>query len=496
MTGIDKAFSGQRVLHAVDFDLRPGEVHLLAGENGAGKSTLIKILAGVLQPDSGTIQIRGRESRFRSVAEARRAGVSVIHQELSLAPAMSIADNLFLGREQISPLRYVHARRQIAQARTMLSRVGLDIDPRRTVNSLPVAPRQLIEIAKALSNESRIIVMDEPTSALPTTDAARLFSLIADLKAQNTGIIYITHRMEEIDRLADRITVLRDGKRILTSPAKDLDRSQLIQAMVGRTLDEQIQRTPTATSDELLKVDRLSAGRRQRIHNISFSLNAGQVLGVAGLQGSGASTLLHTLFGDQPIHSGSINIQGKAANITNPRTAINRNIALVTADRKTTGLCLGLNIRQNATLAALPKLSPAGLLRHARESAAATDSIKSLNIRCRSPRQPVNTLSGGNQQKVALAKWAMTNPQILLLDEPTRGVDIGAKQEIYGLINQWTAQGAAVILVTSELSELLGLADRLIVLHRGRITARLNRDQATPQRVIAAAMGSPEEAAA
>jgi ribose transport system ATP-binding protein len=493
LTGLDKSFAGHAVLEGVDFDLCAGEVHVLAGENGAGKSTLIKILGGVLSADRGEIRLDGRPRRFRSVQEATGAGVALIHQELSLAPALSIEHNLFLGRERTGALGIVRGRAQRREARVLLERVGLDVDPRTTVASLPVASRQLVEIAKALGQDARVLAMDEATSSLARPEAECLFDLIDELKGEGVGIIYITHRMEEIYRLADRISVLRDGRMILTRPAEQLERGELVHAMVGRSIDEQIHRTEVTVGEELLAVDSVTVPgpgpTGTAVDGVSLSLHAGEVLGVAGLAGSGASELLHALFGDGRATLAGLRVRGRAARIASPRDAIAQGLALVTADRKRTGLCPSLSIAENATLAALPRLSPGGLLRPGREAEAVARNIDSLHLACRSASQPVRTLSGGNQQKVALAKWIETSPDVLLLDEPTRGIDVGAKQEIYELIGGWTAAGMGILLASSELPELLGLADRVIVLHRGRLVVEFPRGEATPERVVAAALG-------
>ncbi|MEW6071509.1 MAG: sugar ABC transporter ATP-binding protein [Planctomycetota bacterium] len=494
LSGIGKIFSGHAVLEDVDFELRAGEVHVLAGENGAGKSTLIKILGGVHAADAGEVVVGGIPRRFRSVQEAARAGVAVIHQELSLAPALSVEDNLFLGRERRGFLGVVSARAQRRAARALLQRVGLAVDPRVAVGALPVAARQLVEIAKALGQDARVIAMDEPTSSLARTEAERLFALIEELKRGGAGIVYITHRMEEIYRLADRISVLRDGRMILTRPAGELDRATLVRAMVGRPLDEQIHREPVPPGAEVLAADAVTVRGRTGLllAGVGFALRAGEVLGVAGLAGSGSSDLLHALFGDRRAEFRGLRIGGRPAQVRSPREAMGRGIALLTADRKRSGLCLSLSVAENATLAALPQLSPGGIRRPRREAAAAARGVTALRIRCRSAAQTVRTLSGGNQQKVAFAKWIETRPRVLLLDEPTRGIDVGAKHEVYDLINRWTAEGMGILLVSSELPELLGLADRVIVLHRGRLTAQLDRREATPDRVIAAALGGED----
>lgn len=494
-TGISKAFSGQRVLDAVDFDVCAGEVHVLAGENGAGKSTLVKILSGVHQPDEGEIVIaeKGRVS-FRSVHDAVRAGVAMIHQELSLAPSMSIADNLFLGQERTHRMGWLNRRAQRRAAIAALRQVGLQIDPNRPIGGLPLATRHLIEIAKALLRNARILIMDEPTSALARPDVERLFGLVRSLTTDTVrpaAIIYISHRMEEIYELADRITVLRDGRRVVTAPTGELAREALLHAMVGRMVEEQFDRQTRESGEELLRLDGVSVRdeRGWAIRNASVKLHRGEIVGVAGLHGSGAGALLHAIFGNGRMTEGTMFIRGEAVDMTSPRHAMRHGMALLTDDRKTTGLCQGLSMQANVTLPSIESLAPYGWRRVGREFAAANGAIASFGIRCHGPSQIVRTVSGGNQQKIALGKWLLRTPSILLLDDPTRGVDVGARQEIHRLIDQAATAGAGVLMTSSDLQELLALSDRVVVLHRGQITAVLNRREATSQRVMAAAMG-------
>lgn len=495
MQGIGKRFGPVTVLADVDLEVRAGEVLVLAGENGAGKSTLIKILAGVHAEYDGEIEIEGKPARFRSPLEAGAGGIAVIHQELSLIPSMSVADNVHLGRW---PARYgfVNDRRQVRSSRRLLERFGVQADARAPVESLPIATQQLIEIAKALSQDARIIVMDEPTSALNAPEVEHLFTLIADLKKRGCGIVYITHKMDEIERIADRITVLRDGRLIGSAPASDLPCEELIRWMVGREMEAQFPRHAPRAGEERLRVADFSVAGETRdkppaARDVSFAVRAGEVLGLAGLQGAGNSELLMGLFGGCPNRvSGEVWIDGQAVRIHSPRDAINRGVALLTNDRKATGLVLSMSVEANATLADLPRLSPGGWRRPARERGAARRLSDDLQLRAASLKMEVRLLSGGNQQKVALAKWLQTEPRVLLLDEPTRGVDIGAKREIYRLIDGWTLQGMAIVLITSEMEELLALSDRIVVMHRGEVTAELPRSHATAESILAAAMGS------
>ncbi len=487
-------FGGIPVLEDVAFDLRPGEVHVLAGENGAGKSTLIKILAGVHRPTAGRMVIAGAPYEPRHPQDAEAAGVAVIHQELSLVPSMSVADNLFLGRERTCG-GWVRHEAQEREARQMLRGVGLDLDVTRPADDFPIGIRQRIEIGKAVGRRARILVMDEPTSALNTREAETLFERVADLKARGCAIVYITHKMEEIERLADRVTVLRDGRLVGSAPKAELPMNRLIEWMVGRTVDERFARHAPAPGDELLRVENLSvhpAGRNAppAADRVSLSVRAGEIVGLGGLQGCGASELMAGIFGAHGGRTdGSIRLRGAPVSLRSPADAIRAGVAYVPNDRKGAGLVPDAPIVFNATLAALPRLSPAGWRSPRREREATRAAVEPLRLRAASLDLPASALSGGNQQKVVLAKWTMTRPSLLLLDEPTRGVDVGAKREIYALLDEWTAAGMGVLMITSEMPELLAMSDRIVVLHRGRVTATLGAAEATPERVLAAAMG-------
>jgi ABC-type sugar transport system ATPase subunit len=495
MAGIGKQFGGIKVLEAVQFEVQAGEAHVLAGENGAGKSTLIKILGGIYREFAGRIELEGREVRPKSPLHASELGIAIIHQELSLIGPMSVADNIFLGR---LPTRagFVARAEQEKQAAYWVRQLGLDLDVRQPVEQFPIAVQQLIEIAKALSQKARIIVMDEPTSALNAPEVHKLFGLIEALKRQGCGIVYISHKMEEIERIADRITVLRDGRWIGTVPAAELPAPKLIQWMVGREVSERFPRHASHPGRELFRGENLSVfpggkSRRPVVQDLSICVRSGEILGIGGLQGSGASELFLGLFGAYgPAVRGEVYLNGEKVELHSPRQAVQAGVALLTNDRKATGLVLPLSVIANATLAGLPRLARGGWRRPNQERLAAETITSSLRLRAASLDQPVGLLSGGNQQKVAIAKWLQVRPKLLLLDEPTRGIDVGAKQEIYQLMNAWTAQGIAIMLITSELPELLTLSDRILVLHRGRGTAEFSRAQATPERIMAAAMGS------
>lgn len=467
MRAITKRYGSTTALQNVDFTVLPGEVHILAGENGAGKSTLIKILAGVAAADEGSVQTEGP--------------VAVIYQELSLIPSMSIADNLLLGRHPARHgwLRNAQARQE---AKRLLDLVHLDLDPQRTVDSLPIGQQQLIEVAKAIGRECRLVVMDEPTSALSVPEVNQLFALIADLKSRGCGIVYITHKMEEIYRIGDRITVLRDGRLVGSNPIGALPAPRLIEWMVGREICEQFPARQPVLGPERLTLQSFSVSNNVR--DVSFTLRAGEIMGIAGLQGSGATELLSGLFGCVPT-TGHALLDGVQLKPRSPRQAIARRVALVPNDRKTSGLVLSMSVTDNTTLAAArsPWRSPT------REQDLAREATAALHLRAASLEMNASELSGGNQQKIVLAKWMLTQPSVLLLDEPTRGVDVGAKREIYQWIFECAAKGTAILLISTELPELLALSDRVLVLHRGEVMRILNRSEATPERVLAAAMG-------
>ena len=495
MENITKRFGRVAVLNDVQFEVRAGEVHVLAGENGAGKSTLVKILGGVHTDFAGRLEICGHPVRPRTPHEANLLGVAVIHQELSLIGPMSVADNIFLGQMQTRS-GLVRDKFQLEHAKECVRRLGLDIDVREPVESFPIAVQQLIEIAKALARNARVIIMDEPTSALNAPEVEQLFTLVQSLKKRGCGIVYISHKFEEIERLADRITVLRDGCWIGTAPVNELPIPKLIEWMVGRKIEEFAPRAALQAGSERLRLENFSVFPRgfrsnAAVQEVSLAIRAGEIVGLAGLQGSGASELFHGLFGDYGSGTcGEVFLDRTRVQITSPRQAIDAGMALLTNDRKATGLVLSLSVAANATLAGLREISPIGWLRDERERQAVERIVAPMNLRAASLDMEVGALSGGNQQKVAIAKWLQIKPKLLLLDEPTRGIDVAAKRDIYHLMNEWTARGAAILLITSEMPELLALSDRIIVMHRGRLTAEFSRENATPELVIAAAMGS------
>ncbi len=491
MAGIAKKFGRVAVLRGVDLDIWPGEVHILAGENGAGKSTLIKILAGAYQDFDGTIEIGGKAVRPASPHESKALGVAVIHQELSLVPSMSVADNLFLG-QPIERHGLVDDHAQQLRAREVLEPLGLDIDVRRNVEDFPIATQQIIEIARVLGQKAQVLVMDEPTSALSAPEVETLFGLIDGLKQRGCGILYITHKMEEIERIADRITVLRDGERVGSLPARELPTPQLIAWMVGRQVTQEATRQPSTAAEELLRIRdfHVSLGGKSVVDGVSLRVAAGEILGIMGLRGSGSSDLLLGIFGAHGQRAqGDLLLDGKPVRIRTPRDAIRRGIAMVTNDRKANGLVLSASITENITLADLDRVAKNGWIRPAREKALAARHAHEIDLRASSLEMEAGQLSGGNQQKVVLAKWMQTEPKVLLLDEPTRGIDIGAKQDIYRLLRAWAARGMAILLITTEMPELLALSDRIVVLYRGRVAGEFSGAQASAQTVLEAAMG-------
>jgi ABC-type sugar transport system ATPase subunit len=502
MRNITKSFPGVRALDGVSFDLNEGEIHALVGENGAGKSTLIKILAGVYPHPQygGEIVLDGTERRFASVRDSENVGIAVIYQELSLVKELSVAENIFLGRE---PRRFgvINWSELYSRAQTLLSELHLAIDPLAPVRNLGIGQQQLVEIAKALSQEARILVLDEPTAALTEAEVATLFGILNKLRARGVAMIYISHKLDEVFSISDRITVLRDGGSVGTAPASELDETRVIAKMVGREVgqifpERKHQRGDAIFDARNITVEDPAVPGKLLVDNVSFSVRKGEVLGIAGLMGSGRSELLMAIFGAHPGRkSAEISVDGKHININQPYDAIKNGIGFVTEDRKRYGLILDQTILKNMTLAALRRLSGRFITDEDSEAAAGERTARDLHVKAPSVFTIAGTLSGGNQQKVVLAKWLLTNPRVLFLDEPTRGIDVGAKQEIYSEINRLAATGIAIVLVSSELPEVLGLSDRVIVLHEGRITGEFEREAATPEAVMSCATGRRQIAA-
>ena len=495
MRDISKSFPGVRALDHVSFDLRPGEIHALVGENGAGKSTLMKVLAAVYPTGTyeGEIHVDGQPRHFAGVRDAEAAGIAVVHQELSLVSDMTIGENIFLGRE---PRRFgiIQWEALFSKAQTVLNELHLNLKPEVPVGHLGIGQQHLVEIAKALSRDARILILDEPTAALTDAEAEILFAILERLRARGVGMVYISHKLDEVFRLADRITVLRDGHTVSTDPKTALDKARVIARMVGREVTDLFPKAEREPQDVVFEarnvtVEDPNVPGKFLVHDVSFQVRRGEVLGVAGLVGAGRSELLMGLFG---AHEGpsraEIFIGGKKINVRHPSDAIAHGVGFVTEDRKKFGLLLDQSLVMNMTLAMLP-LSRRFLVHTDEETAAGERSRRDLRIKAPSVFVDAMTLSGGNQQKVVLAKWLLTNPKVLFLDEPTRGIDVGAKQEIYTEINRLAAQGLAIVLVSSELPEVLALSDRVLVLHEGRITGEFTRAEATPEKVMACATG-------
>ncbi|HKP87919.1 MAG TPA: ATP-binding cassette domain-containing protein [Blastocatellia bacterium] len=496
MRNITKTFPGVRALDGVTFDLYEGEFHALVGENGAGKSTLMKVLGGVYPYPQygGEIILDGQERRFSSVRDAELAGIAVIYQELSLVKEMSIAENIFLGRE---PRRFgvIQWEQIYSRAERLLDDLRLQLDPRTPVDHLGIGQQQLVEIAKALSHEARILVLDEPTAALTETEVETLFGILDRLRSRGVGMIYISHKLNEVFRMSDRITVLRDGRTVGTEEKSAMDEPRVIARMVGRDVGDIFPQADHPRGDVVFEarnitVEDPNVPGKLLVKNVSFSARRGEVLGIAGLMGAGRSDLLMAIFGAHAGRvTGDVLIEGKPARITRPSDAIKRGIGFVTEDRKRFGLILDQTILNNMTLAGLTRISGRFITDVDAETAAGERYRRELRVKSPNVYTIAGTLSGGNQQKVVLAKWLMTGPRVLFLDEPTRGIDVGAKQEIYALINRLAATGLAIVLVSSELPEVLGLSDRVIVLHEGRVTGEFARADASPERVMSCATG-------
>jgi len=481
-SGLTKSFPGVRALKGVRLTLSRGEVLAVIGENGAGKSTLMKILAGVQHPDSGEIRLDQQRVEILSVLQALHHGIALIHQELNLADNLDVAANIFLGREH---LRHglIDTRRLRQEARTHLAAVGLDVDPATRVSTLSLGQQQLVEIAKALSVNARVLIMDEPTSSLSSSEAANLFRVIRDLRSRGVSIIYISHRLGEVKELADRVTVLRDGENAGDLAKSEIHHAAMVRLMVGRDLSQFYAHTPHPPGPVVLEVDQLRTAAHPR-HPLSFQVRAGEIVGVAGLIGAGRTELLAALFGVTPAVGGTLRVAGQEISPQSPQDAIAAGLALVPEDRKRQGVILAMAVRDNLSLASLRRDQKRGFLNRSRERHLAQEMIRDLRIKTPSEQQPVQFLSGGNQQKVVLGKWLALRPRVLLLDEPTRGIDVGAKHEIYRLMEDLSRAGVAILFVSSELEEILGLSDRALVLHEGRITGELPRSALSEESVL------------
>ena len=487
MSGISKSFSGNQVLNDVSFELANGEIHALMGENGAGKSTLMKILSGIHHKDSGHIRVDGEEHTFKTIKDSERCGIHVIHQELNILPDLSVAENLFLGKELTYGFGIMKRAEMRRQAHDLLCKLGLDIDPKTRAGDLSVGKQQLVEIAKAIASDAKYIVMDEPTAALTDREIQTLFETVRELKNKGISFVYISHRMEEIFAICDRITILRDGQYAGVRDIPKTSFDEIVAMMVGRELGERFPERQHCIGDTKLSVNNLCANHV--FENVSFELRKGEVLVLAGLMGAGRTEVAQTLFGARKANSGSITIDGQAVKIHNPIQAMQHKIGFVTEDRKTEGLLLDFSIQDNIMLTNFDKTCRMGITQPTSENQFVQKFIDQLAIRTTNAHLPVKSLSGGNQQKVVLAKWLGTEPDIPILDEPTRGVDIGAKKEIYTIINQLAEAGVAILMISSELPEVIGMADRVLVMHEGRITGEVNKSNMTQENIMHYATG-------
>lgn len=487
MKNICKDFSGVQVLKNVDFNIYDGKIMALLGENGAGKSTLMKILTGVYTKTSGEIFLNGKEVNFKSTKDSQENGIAIIHQELNLIRHLSIGENIFLGREPVTKTKRIKWKQLYEESKIWLEKLGLDEDPRELVGNISVGKQQLVEIAKALSLNAKVIIMDEPTGALTVSETERLFGVIRELKAQGHSIVYISHRLKEIFEICDDVTVLRDGELICERSIDELDEDKIIEMMVGRKLDEQYPRILSKPGQVVLEVKDLT---NQFVQNISFKLRQGEILGIAGLMGAGRTELARTLYGIYKKEFGEIVLENRKLRINHPTDALKHGIAYVSEDRKTNGIHLGLSVRENITLASLSSYcGKIGNISKSEEEKSANHYITSMSIKTSGTKQLLKHLSGGNQQKVSLAKNLDSKPKVLILDEPTRGVDVGAKKEIYELINQFKQQGMSIIMISSEIPEILGMSDRIMVMHEGKVTGIIDRDNATQEKIMSLAVG-------
>ena len=487
MRGIDKLFGSNQVLKQAGFTLESGEVHALMGENGAGKSTLMKILTGVYTKDAGTVLVDGKEVNYKNPQEAEKAGIVFIYQELNVMFDLTVEENLFMGKEIHGKFGICDKKAMQKKAQEALSILGVNISPKTVMAELSVGQQQMVEICKALMADAKVIIMDEPTAALTQSETVALFKVIESLRKKGVSMVYISHRMEEIFELCDRITVLRDGSYIGVKNIPETNMNEIVKMMIGREIGERYPSRNVKIGKEVLKVKELT--RKGTFHDVNFSVRAGEVLGVSGLMGAGRTEIMQAIFGNLSYESGTIEIDGKEVKISNPRQAMEHGIGFITEDRKTEGLMLDKSIRENISLCNLRRISKSSVISREAEKNMVAEAIKDLHIKCFGSYHECNNLSGGNQQKVVLAKWILTNPKILILDEPTRGVDIGAKKEIYSIINKLAAQGVAIIMVSSELPEVLGMSDNIMVVREGEVRGIISYEEANQERVMTLATG-------
>jgi len=487
MRGVRKEFPGVVALDNVDFELRRGEVHVLLGENGAGKSTLMKILSGAYHKDDGEILLNGEQTEIRSPRHAQNLGIAIIYQEFNLVPQLSAVENIFLGREPCLQPGLVDKKRMADDARRLLDELGEAFDPLLPVKRLSVAHQQMVEVAKALSMNASILIMDEPTSALTENEIKNLFATIRQLQAKGVSVVYISHRLQELFQIGDRVTVLRDGTYVGTYPIAETTPRQLVRLMADRDLTDHFPKCKAPLGDEVLRIENLST--RDKLDDVSFSLRRGEVLGIAGLLGSGRTELARAIFGADAIDAGQISIRQEPVRISSPAAAIRRGIGFLTEDRKEQGLVLSLSVKHNIGLSNMDSLAPNSVINARKLNALAQRFVDKLQIKTPSIAQKVVNLSGGNQQKVALAKWLARDVDVLIFDEPTRGIDVGAKVDIYELMNELTANGVGIIMISSELPEILGMSDRILVMSAGRVAREFGSGEATQEQVLGAALG-------
>jgi rhamnose transport system ATP-binding protein len=481
---VSKSFGGVHALQDVHFEIYPGEVHALLGENGAGKSTLIKLITGVYQPDTGELFLEGQPIRFANTRDAQHHGIAAIYQEPSLFPDLDIAENILVGRQPIGRWG-VDWKRMYQEAGDLLRRLGLALDPRTKARELSVAQQQVVEIARALSINAKVLIMDEPTSSLTQREVDELFTIVRQLRAAGTAIVFISHRLEELFAIADRVTTLRDGAYVGTRAMADVTTEDLIRMMVGRTLGELFPKQAVEAGEVLLEV--VGLGVEGSFANVSFELRRGEILGMSGLIGAGRTNVARALFGTEPATTGTIKLDGKVVTIDSPGTALALGIGYVPEDRKEHGVVLQMGIGANITLPIIAKFTTLGWIDKQRELAAAAADAQQLEVKMAGVEQPVGQLSGGNQQKVVLAKWLGTRPRVLILDEPTRGIDVGTKAAVHRLMSNLAAQGMAILMISSELPEILGMSDRILVMREGRLTGQFSRAAATQEKLMAAA---------